>query len=756
MRIKYKFTFILLWFTVLPILISGLILYRQHYSHQIQSIIDNLSAVASAKEALIEKTIETEKERVRLITNRFTLKQIFKDYLDTQDSQLATEIQENLNEIVESISEMNEVALLDANGKIIVSSQESEQREVYHDQKTLQTIDDHFFLSVVQSQTGNMQLALYGPMYFREELIGYVRILTSNHILDDVVRDFTGLGETGEVLLAKEGGPDTFIYVARRRFPVPEAISQRNPEVNPMRQALEKRETILFHGIDDRGVPVIAATRYLEELGWGLVVKKDRAEVFAPINQMGTTRIGIILLMAGLMTLVSFYVAAMVTKPISRLYNAVSKISKGDFNCRVEIKSRDEIGRLSISFNAMAQKLKHITDALLSREEDLTKANQSLEEKVKERTALAEKRAEKLRDLASALTLAEQKERRRLAQILHDNLQQMLIAAKIGMAQLKKKWPAEKPAKAISNVEELLDSAVNISRSFTVELSPPVLRDGGLEPAMEWLARWFKDKYELNVEVRSESNLKPLSEDVKVFFFQAVRELLLNVVKHAKTDQASIHCMSNEKEIIVTVQDQGEGFNIEETLMNDGDGFGLFHIRERLETLGGKIEVESSKGRGTIFRLYAPAMQPRAAKPSGLLEIKPLKENRRPSSHIRILVVDDHKILRQGLTNMLEGNEGFKVVGEAGDGEEALEKTADLMPDIVVMDITMPRVNGVEATERIKERFPAIQVIGLSLHESEDMAEIMQRAGASAYLSKSGPIDQLVKTIRDLTQVAIH
>lgn len=116
-------------------------------------------------------------------------------------------------------------------------------------------------------------------------------------------------------------------------------------------------------------------------------------------------------------------------------------------------------------------------------------------------------------------------------------------------------------------------------------------------------------------------------------------------------------------------------------------------------------------------------------------------------SQIRVLLVDDHTLLRQGLRNMLELNPNIQVVGEARDGEEALAKTAEVSPDIVLMDITLPRTDGIEATRRIKEHYPKVDVVVLTMHADDYHAFEAIRAGASGYLTKSVTQDELVRAI---------
>lgn len=117
-------------------------------------------------------------------------------------------------------------------------------------------------------------------------------------------------------------------------------------------------------------------------------------------------------------------------------------------------------------------------------------------------------------------------------------------------------------------------------------------------------------------------------------------------------------------------------------------------------------------------------------------------------SVIRVLIADDHRILREGLAGLLRNHPDILVVGQAADGQEALELARRLRPDVIVMDVTMPRMNGIDATAAILREMPEIRVIGLSMHEMQDMSHAMLAAGARAYLTKGGPSAELLKAIR--------
>ncbi len=393
-------------------------------------------------------------------------------------------------------------------------------------------------------------------------------------------------------------------------------------------------------------------------------------------------------------------------------------------------------------------------------EQELREINETLEQRVAERTLVAEQRARQLRALASELSLTEQRERRRLAKTLHDHLQQLLVAAKLKVGLLAKRAADQEQRDRLGRVGQLLDESIDVSRSLTVELSPPVLYDAGLGAALEWLARRMQEKHGCAVAVHMEAGAEPATEDLRVFLFDAVRELLFNVVKHAGTLKADVRVAPAPDETLrVTVEDEGVGLAHDALKRDDQNpGFGLFSIRERLELLGGRMEIDSAVDRGTRVILTVKSPKPAPVHLAGPADgrdgdrvgISPVSagDGKAPHEVLRILLADDHPMFRRGLANLLREHPDLEIVAEAGDGQMAIQLAEQVKPDVVVMDVVMPQMNGLEATRRLRKAMPAVRVIGLSMHEEGDMARAMLEAGAAAYLRKDGSLERLVAAIR--------
>ncbi len=368
------------------------------------------------------------------------------------------------------------------------------------------------------------------------------------------------------------------------------------------------------------------------------------------------------------------------------------------------------------------------------------------EMELRQRTEEAERRASQLRYLAHEMTRTEQEVRRKLAESVHNSLQQILAAARMSLRRFKRRSETEDTL--LGRAEDLLEQAIAETRALSVELSPPVLRHGEFADALRWLGTWAGDKHDLKVSVEIEDQLEPVTDDLKTFLFEAVRELLFNVVKHAGVGEARVAMSAGiGNRLKIEVSDRGAGFDREKLWRERsmGKGFGLFSVLERIELFGGEMKIESAPGQGMRAELTAPAMKRTRDSEAASAETAQSLADRA----IRILVVDDHAIVRQGLVSMLEDEPDFLVVGEANNGISAVRLATQLDPQVVIMDVNMPQMNGVEATQKIIETAPGTQVIGLSVNDDESTAEMMRAAGATHYIRKDGPLEILCQAIRE-------
>lgn len=375
---------------------------------------------------------------------------------------------------------------------------------------------------------------------------------------------------------------------------------------------------------------------------------------------------------------------------------------------------------------------------------------------LEERTAALEHRTAQLSRLASDLTLAEHHAREQLARTLHDGLQQLLLVAAVNLDQHLKSDAhlGSAPDQPVMEARRSLDEAMAAARSLSVELYPPALQSSGLATALTWLAGQTSEKYGLTVTVSADPRANSTRKDIRTLLFESVRELLVNAVKHARVDHVAIDlALDAEEALCITVTDKGVGFDVAalvDRAKTAPVGSGLFSIRERLTLLGGRFEIESVPGQGTVFRLIAPrGAAPESAESAASTATLP------PFPVLRVLIVDDHPSVRDAYRKLLHARSEFMVVGDAADGLEAIAQARALRPDLILMDISMPRMDGIEATRRLRAELPGIPILGMSSQSRMDVAHPIEEAGAAGYFIKGLDTERMIDhMLRIHTRVA--
>ena len=507
---------------------------------------------------------------------------------------------------------------------------------------------------------------------------------------------------------------------------------------------------------------------------------------------------GIIYWNHGAEELYGWKVAEAAGRPIHRLLSSGLPLSEEDFHRQLvengrwqgEIQQRTKDGQEVVVESRMVTMTEDFGGILvLETNRDVTERQaihrkvvrlaEELEDRVKERTKELLQSQTLLRQLASELTIAEQRERRRIATDLHDYLAQLLVCARLKVTQSRVRMEDAEVDGWLGESDDILQQALTYTRSLVAQLTPMALHEFGLAAALKWLADQMRQQYQLSVQVDVQPGLSPtLPEDQSVLIFQSIRELLINVAKHARVDQAAIRMEQREGRLVIAVMDEGLGSD--QTSRSPGtlsSKFGLFSIGERMRALGGTFEFRSTPGKGTKATLTVPVTAPDAesggqkpehqpksmARPEpdveysqvraqksafgGGAELVRQKDPHDDKLRIRVLLVDDHALVRNGLSSVLRYRTDLQVVGEAADGQEAVDLATALKPDVVVMDVNMPRMDGVEASRRIKRELPGTVVIGLSMHEGGQHESAMRESGAAAYLTKDSAADRLIETI---------
>jgi PAS domain S-box-containing protein len=252
-------------------------------------------------------------------------------------------------------------------------------------------------------------------------------------------------------------------------------------------------------------------------------------------------------------------------------------------------------GRLNLSLIRGTRAEDHLAVCLI---EDIT-AQKMAEKKIRTYQ-------EQLRSVASELSLTEERERRRLATDLHDHVGQILALAQIKLGAIREAASSSHLVEPMDEVRRLLEQTIQYTRSLSFELSPPILYDLGFEAALEWLAELVQEQHGITVKVQTDRSPKSMNDEIRVILFQTMRELLVNVAKHANAKNIRVFVAREDATLKVKIEDDGLGMGISADAASGPFGFGFFSIRERLKYLGGHLEVVSEPGWGTRVTLQVP------------------------------------------------------------------------------------------------------------------------------------------------------
>ena len=346
---------------------------------------------------------------------------------------------------------------------------------------------------------------------------------------------------------------------------------------------------------------------------------------------------------------------------------------------------------------------------------------------------------EELARLTARVMQLQDDERRSIARELHDTTAQNLLAVTLNVTRIRERLRSGTPPtdRALAETLELAEQSLQEVRTLSYLLHPPLLDVVGLGSALRWLATGFAERSGVAVEVAIGDGMESLPQDVATALFRVAQECLANVHRHSGSAWARIILSRSDQGVRLKVLDGGRGFERKEAAAPKATanvGVGLSGMRVRVRAAQG----HSGGGVRCVGH-------PRHS-------CHPPDDHSGSFVSVRILLADDHEIVRRGLKELLEEQVGWTVCGEAANGREAVDLAVQRRPDVAVLDFSMPELNGLEATRRIRQVAPLVEVLVFTMHESEELIREVLSAGARGYLLKSDATRQLIPAVQSLAR----
>jgi DNA-binding NarL/FixJ family response regulator len=355
---------------------------------------------------------------------------------------------------------------------------------------------------------------------------------------------------------------------------------------------------------------------------------------------------------------------------------------------------------------------------------------------------------------AKAISVQTQEEERyRLANLLQASLAQLLSNATLEIETCLQLMDAD-PKTARDGLTTLLHEirhGLTDVHMWIRELQPPLLKELGLVPSLRRYADDFSKQTGIALTLTGWAALtERIPETLEIALFRIIQEALDNVREHAHASQAEVKLDLTPEELVVTIADNGQGFDVSQGIV-PGRRLGLVAMRDRADLLAGSLQIFSEPGRGARVVLTAP--RARLLQPIEVsMKAKNSRKKKVSPAGIRLMIVDDHPLFRAGLRRVLEMEPGFEIVGEAINGQEALDKARELEPQVILMDVNLPVLNGLQATRELTASRDDIAVVVLTAyHDDEQMLHAI-RAGASAYFPKDVDPQELVRAVHEVSK----
>jgi two-component system NarL family response regulator len=345
-------------------------------------------------------------------------------------------------------------------------------------------------------------------------------------------------------------------------------------------------------------------------------------------------------------------------------------------------------------------------------------------------------------------------ERERVAREFHDTLAQSLAEISVRAETLSDALRAGDAAGSdeAARLHAIAHSALQEVKRSIFDPVPAELRGQSLSSAIRLLADRLRGDADVSPTLEISGEIEALPFEVKATVLRVLQESLANIRKHARASAVAVALRVGAGEASLLVEDDGCGFAPDGAA---GDGFGTRTMRERAEQVGGGLEIRSSVGGPTAVELRVPLAREGDDRPRSAARVVPLDDpGYPPPIAIRILIADDHPLFRHGISELIGDEPGMRVVGEVGSGQECLGAAELLHPDLVLLDLSLPDMSGVEVASRLRQApNPPTVLVMSAFTDGSAVAEALD-AGARGYVGKSTGGAELVDAIRSTVRGA--
>jgi len=385
MKFSLKIFIIILEVAIIPLLIVGYIAYFNIKQEITQNILSRLDIIAQIQKNRLQSNINDAKDLLNLFTSKSQLRLLLNNFNKNPSEETRRKMIDNILDSKASSINIKNILLTNPNGIIVASTDASFiGKNISNEDVFLTGIkQDNVSLIKKNSDIGAVDQYFVGPMTFNNKIIGVGIIITNTNDIISLVNDYTGLGNTGEIILAKNDGNDNAIFLTPVRFDQNAALNRIASKENgdaAVINVINGAEDVFTNAVNYRNDSVFAATRYIDNMGWGIVVEIDQSEAMVPLQKLQNLFFFILFIVIFLIVIIVIPTSISITKPIKELIFLSKKIAKGDLNQNLQIKSKDEVGELSYFLNQMLVSLKKIT-------EKFKNLNVNLEKEVKAQTS---------------------------------------------------------------------------------------------------------------------------------------------------------------------------------------------------------------------------------------------------------------------------------------------------------------------------------------------------------------------------------